>query len=235
MVKYSFWLFCILFFCLPFLGMAQFELSGGLELGMPEVVTSNNNFITPGQISSGLRAGVTYRPEEVEFFPSLQLSYGNVRLPLQEHGNNVAALNFRYLNLMVNEHYALQVAGGQFLICGGIGLSYLGSNGVAPSGVQTIQTTIDSTANISKVFPAMNIGAEYHIGETEDRPLYFAVGVNVQYTMLFRNSNTYCVTVAEPGNKFYSYKSNLSGSLLSPVFYVAVHYKLRKTKTGMYL
>ena len=217
---------------------AQIELSTGFDLSYPELQNSNNTSINYGQISFGIRAGIAYKPEDVQFFPILNLSYGRTRLPIKQFGDNVAALNFNYINVMLNENFVVTFPRSQLYIYGGIGFSYLTERGitVAGSGGQTMQASIDSSLNVNKAFPAMNIGFEYNYGESTGKDLYLTMGINFQYILLLAGRNTYYINVAEPGNKYYSYQSSLTGNVISPDFYIAIHYKMHRRKgSSMYL
>lgn len=228
-------LFFSLFSCIC---NAQIELSTGFDLSYPELINSNNTKISYGQISFGVRVGVAYKPEETQFFPILNTSFGRTRLPLKQFGKNVAALNFNYLNVMLNENYVVKFPKSELFIYGGIGFSYLINKGitVAGAGGETMQASIDSTANVTKTLPAMNIGFEYNYGESTGKDLYLTMGINFQYILLLDGRNTYNISVAAPGNNFYHYQSSLTGDLISPGFYLAIHYKMHiKKKNSMYL
>ena len=217
---------------------AQIELSTGFDLSYPVLLNSENKMLNAGQISFGVRAGIAYKPDETQFFPILNLSYGRTRLPLQQFGQNVAALNFNYLNAMLNENFIVTFPKSQLFIYGGIGVSYLVNKGitVAGTGGETMHASIDSTANINKAFPAMNLGFEYNYGESTGKDLYLTIGINFQYILLLAGRNTYYINVAEPGYKQYNYQSSLTGNVISPDFYIAIHYKMRKKKgNSMYL
>ena len=217
---------------------AQIELSTGFDASYPELLNSNNTKVNYGQISFGVRVGVAYKPEETQFFPILNLSYGRTRLPLKQFGKNIAALNFNYLNVMLNENFVVTFPKSQLFIYGGIGFSYLINKGItiAGSGGETMQGYIDSTANVNKAFPAMNIGFEYNYGESTGKDLYLTMGINFQYILLLAGRNTYNIHVAEPGNIVNYYQTSLTGNLISPGFYIAIHYKMHiKKGNSMYL
>ncbi len=150
-------IFSLLFSCYC---SAQTELSAGIDLGYPQLITNNNTVINAGEISSGFHAGIAYKPEELQFFPGLNLSYGNIWLPLQQGGKDIADLKFNYINVMVNENFAINFPRSQLVIYGGIGFLHLAEKGipVADRNAKTMLASIDSTANVSKTFSAMNIG-----------------------------------------------------------------------------
>ena len=232
---------CILICCLfsAVYCHAQIELSSGIDLSYPVLLNSHNSKLNYGQISFGVRAGIAYKPAETQFFPILNISYGRTRLPLQQFGPNVAALNFNYLNPMLNENFIVHFPTSEVFIYGGIGFSYLKNEGIkiAGTGGETMKALIDSTANINKVFPAMNIGFEYNYGESKGKDLYLTLGLNFQYILLLTGNNTYNITIDKPGTGYTHYTTNLSGNVISPGFYIAIHYLLHVGKKGggMYL
>jgi hypothetical protein len=217
---------------------AQIELSSGIDLSYPLLLNSHNSKIDYGQVSFGLQFGIAYKPENTQFFPILKPSFGHTRFPLQQFGKNVAALNFDYLNLMLNENYIVRFPRSEVFIYGGIGFSYLNRKGlkITGNGGESMKATLDSTANINKVFPAINIGFEYNYGESAGKDLYLTMGLNFQYILLLNDRNTYYITIKEPGGTVLPFTTNFTGNLISPGFYIAIHYMLHiHHKGGMYL
>ena len=230
---------CIIFLLLfSFYCNAQIELSTGFDLSYPVLMNSDNKALNAGQITFGVRAGIAYKPAETQFFPILNLSYGRTRLPLQQFGENVAALNFNYADVMLNENYIVTFPKSQLFIYGGIGFSYLQERGitVAGTGGEAMQPSIDSTKNISKAFPALNVGFEYNYGESTGKDLYLTIGINFQYMLLLQDRNTYYIDVVQQRSKILTFTSNLTGSVIAPDFYIAIHYKMHKKRSSsMYL
>ncbi len=228
-------IFCVLLFTID--SSAQLEVSSGFEVSYPQLINSNNTKMNFGQITFGVRAGVAYKPHDTQFFPILNASFGRTRLPLKQFGTNVAVLNFNYLNVMLNENYVITMPRSEVYIYGGVGFSYLMNKGVQVAGRygETMKASIDSTKNVNNVFPAMNIGFEYNYGESAGKDLYLTMGINFQYILLLKERNTYYVSVAAPGNNYHTYQSNLTGNVISPGFYIAIHYVFRKKKHSFYL
>ncbi len=217
---------------------AQIELSSGFDLSYPELLNSNNARMLYGQVSFGVKVGVAYKPAETQFFPILNVSFGRTRLPIKQFGENVAVLNFDYINVMLNENYILTFPKSEVFIYGGVGFSYLINEGIQVAGSQgeTMHATIDSTKNINNAFPALNIGFEYNYGESAGKDLYITMGLNFQYILLLAGQNTYNISIAAPSNNFYHYQSSLTGNVITPSFYLAIHYKMhRKKKSSFYL
>jgi len=217
---------------------AQYEVSSGIDLSYPVLINGSNSKLNYGQISFGMQFGIAYKPEETQFFPILKFSFGRTRLPLQQFGHNVVALNFDYINVMVNENYIVRFRNSELFIYGGIGFSYLMQKGItiAGTGGETMQANIDSTANVDHIFPAMNVGFEYNYGESAGKDLYLTMGLNFQYILLLSGLNTYAITVDETHYVQQHYESSLTGNLISPGFYIAIHYLLRNhKKSSMYL
>ncbi len=219
-----------LLFCRSFCSPAQIIMSEGFGLCYPEVYTGQK-IINSGLIGFGANVGVVYEPEELQFFPGLTVSYGHVRLPLQESGNNVAAINVNQYGAVAWEHFIPDVFGARhLLISGGIGLSYIIANGAAPSGNQVRETTIDSTANIRRLFPEMNLALAYCLSGHTDDGFYVTLELNIQYVLLLSGYNNYYVTVEEQGNNIYHYRSSLAGNLITPWFSIVLHDKIRRHK-----
>jgi hypothetical protein len=220
---------------------AQIELTSGIDMSYPFLVNSSNTMLNYGQLTFGLKVGVAYKPENTQFFPILNVSFGRTRLPLVQFNHNVAALNFNYLNVMANENFVVRFnSANELFLYGGIGFSYLMNKGitVAGAGGGTMQAAIDSTDNINNVFPAMNIGFEYIYGESTGKDLYLGMGINVQYILLLAERNTYHVTIDEPNYQFQNLNASLTGNVISPGFYIALHYimhPLKRKKSSMYL
>ena len=216
----------------------QIELSSGFDINYPVLINSNNAKINYGQITFGVRVGIAYKPPETQFFPILNISFGRTRLPLKQFDENVAALNFDYLNVMLNENYVMRFPNSEVFLYGGVGFSYLMRKGItiAGAGGEAMQAAIDSTGNITSVSPAMNIGIEYNYGESAGKPLYLTMGLNFQYILLLPDRNFYSITVDERNGIINNYSANLTGNIISPGFYIAIHYLLNvHKKSGMYL
>jgi hypothetical protein len=216
----------------------QIELSSGIDLSYPVLINSTNAKLNYGQISFGLRFGIAYKPAETQFFPILTTAFGRTRLPLQQFGQNVIFCGYDYLNVMLNENYIVRFPMSELFVYGGIGFTDLTRKapGVAGPGGQTMQVTVDSVKYQSNVFPAMNIGFEYNYGESAGKDLYLTMGLNFQYILLFAERNTYYLTVDERYGVVNNYKTTLTGGIIAPGFYIAIHYLLHvHKKSGMYL
>ena len=218
-------------------GNAQIELSSGIDMSYPLLTNSSNTKLTygQGQLSFGLRFGIAYKPPETQFFPILDVSFGRTRLPIKQFGSDVAALNFNYLNVMANENYIVHFPMSELFIYGGVGFSYLirKSITVTGSGSGSMEASIDSTANVNSVFPAMNIGFEYNYGESAGKDLYLTMGLNFQYILLLADRNTYYVSIYQ-GPVQKNYEGSFTGNLISPGFYIAIHYMLHHKKANNY-
>lgn len=219
------YLLLVVFLLGSFCGYSQIEVSTGIDVNYPILINENNARVNYGQFGFGVRAGVAYKPEETQFFPILNLSFGRTRLPLKQLGKNVAVLNFNYLNAMLNENYVVRLPRSEVYIYGGVGLTYYMRKGinVAGDGGENMKVGIDSELNVSKVFPAMNIGLEYNYGESAGKPLYLTMGVSLQYSLLLKDRNTYFFTVNDKSGLNH-YHADLSGNVFTPGFYIAIHY-----------
>ncbi len=217
---------------------AQMEVSSGIDLSYPILLNPNNSKLNYGQISFGLRFGIAYKPAETQFFPILTAAFGRTRLPLKQFGQDVAFVNFDYLNVMLNENYIVRFTSSELFLYGGIGFTYLMKKGVGIAGPagETMKASIDSTAYLTSTFPALNIGFEYNYGESAGKDLYLTMGLNFQYILLLSDRNTYYLNVDKPGNIHDKYTASLAGNVITPGFYIAIHYLLHvHKKGGMYL
>jgi hypothetical protein len=217
---------------------AQIELSSGIDMSYPILINSTNTKLNDGQISFGLRFGIAYKPPETQFFPILTTAFGRTRLPLQQFGQNVVFDGYDYLNVMLNENYIMRFPASELFVYGGIGFTNLvhKAPGVAGPGGEAMEVAIDSIKNPSNVSPAMNIGFEYNWGESAGKDLYLTMGLNFQYILLLPERNTYYLKVDERYGVVNHYTTALTGNVISPGFYIALHYLLHvHKKSSMYL
>ena len=216
----------------------QIELSSGIDVNYPVLLNKYNTKMNYGQITFGFNIGVAYKPAETQFFPCLKTGIGRTRVPLKQFGKNVAVLNCNYINEMLNANLVVRGERSETFIYGGIGFSYLANKGIkiAGPGGDAMESRIDSTANINKVFPAMNIGFEYNSSVSMDKDLYLTMGLNIQYILLLQDRNSYFITVRQPPNTTTSYAAALEGGIISPGVYICIHYMLHgKKKHSFYL
>ncbi len=237
-------LFTIILFS-SYCGYAQIEATTGIDMSYPLLINKNNNRINYSQISFGLRFGISYKPPQTQFFPTLDFSFGRTRLPLKQFEVNDVDLNFNYLNLMLNGNYVISLGenDNSLYMIGGIGFADLNQKGlyIAGKNGQAMNASIDSTANINKIFPAIGLGMEYVYGASVNRNLYLSLGLYFQYIYLLPENNSYYVTVRDFQGKYLSLNANLEGHPIIPTFYISIHYLLGKNlifwhkKNSMYL
>ena len=227
--------YLVILLCTASYSSAQIEFSSGIDMSYPVLLNASNTKLNYNQISFGLRLGVAYKPPETQFFPIVNFSFGRTRLPLKQFGQNVAALNFNYLNVMANANFVVHFPTSELFLYGGLGVSFLFSKGITVTGSNggSMEAKIDSTANLSRAFPAMNIGFEYNYGESAGKDLYLTMGLNLQYILLLQQRNTYFISIYQ-GYQHNSYIGNFTGNIISPGFYIAVHYHLRRKKANSY-
>ncbi len=212
-------------------GRAQIEVFGEIDMNYPLLFNSNNAVTNYGQISFGPRLGVAYKPDNVQFFPMLSVGMGRTRLPVKQFNTvNVAAINMNYMNVMANENYVVHFINSELDIYGGVGFSYLVYRRINIGGSrgETMKVAVDSVKYPAKFFPAMNIGFEYIYGESQGKDLYLSLGVNFQYILLLKDRNDYYISVNDPQSGISNYKGSLSGNVISPGFYLSLHYKIHK-------
>lgn len=217
----------ILCMCATVYSYAQIQVSTGIDMSYPLLLNNDNNKPNYGQIGFGLRFGVSYKPTETQFFPTLNFSFGRTRLPLKDFEQNVACVNMDYLNLMLDGNFVVPFENGNALyIIGGIGFAKLNRAGLTISGKNggAMDIHLDSVANSNKLFPAINLGFEYVYGESNNKNLYMSLGFNFQYIYLLSERNTYYMSVRDYQQNNFGLKAGLVGHVISPNFYITLHY-----------
>jgi hypothetical protein len=220
----------VLFFLLASVhAYGQIEASANLELGYPFMTNEYNKKLLYNQLTPGLRLGVSYKPENTQFFPTLHYAFGRTKLPLQQIGKNVAYLELNYQNLMLSGNYVIHYENySQLYIYTGIGLVSLKNKGMNVSGSEgyLVKAEIDSMANIDKRFPVVNLGFEYVVGQTMNSNIYISTGVNVQCWYFATNGNNYFLDITDATGNNYIAATSLSGYALVPYFYMSLHVML---------
>lgn len=211
---------------------AQIELSSGVDMGYPLMLNKYNNSINYGQISFGVKLGISYKPQGTQFFPTLNYSVGHTRLPLQQIGNNVVGENFNYQNLMLNGNFVVTFSNqSSIYILGGIGYSELVRSSTTISGKNgdASAVSVDSLSNITKFFPAIGLGVEYVYGDAVNQKVYMSLGLSCQYIIFLANDNYYRLTVEDYNKQAtLEYNTYLAGHAIVPNFNITLHYLLGK-------
>jgi len=83
---------------------------------------------------------------------------------------------------------------------------------------------LDSAENVTKFFPAMGVGLEYVYGESVGRNIYLSVGVNVHYTIMLQDENTYYVSVTDAQSKNLQLMGDVEGGAITTDFHITLHY-----------
>lgn len=246
--RHLIWVFSVMLSCIvliPARSIAQIEVASGVDMSFPELLNTNNTNLYYKQISFGIRLELSYKPENTQFFPTFYYSLGQTILPLKQFENNVSTLAFRYENFILNGNLVVTFENNNSLyLIGGIGITDLKESfpGVSgPSGL-AMNSHVDSTANITKIFPAMSLGFEYVYGGSVNRKVYMSMGLTFQYTILFAGENNYYLTIIDAQHRFVPIAASLSGNLITPNFNITLHYLLgrsiifwQKKKSSYYL
>ncbi len=224
---------------------AQIEVSSGIDITYPLLLNQYNSRLNYNQFNAGMHFGISYKPANTQFFPTLDFAVGRTRYPITQFENNDAYINFNYTNLVLNGNFVVAVREYNTLyLIGGIGFSQLNQKGVGISGSNgdAMSINLDSTKNLDKRFPLISLGFEYVYGEKDShRPVYLSFGFKVQYTYLFAERNTYFVSVQDAQRNYLHLQGSLIGRVYTPLFYVSIHYMLGnsimfwKKKNSMYL
>ncbi len=211
----------------PIATRAQVELSNSIDMGFPVLLNKYNQNTYYKQISTGLRFGLSYKPNATQFYPTVDFAFGRTRLPLTQFEKNVAFLNCNYLDVMAKGNFVANVFQDNTLFLSlGIGVEKLKQKGPGVSGPSAGSMKIyeDSSTNVTKYFPAIGIGLEYVYGESVGRNIYLSVGVNLRYTILFDEENTYYLSVVDAQSKDLNLKGALVGGIFTPDFHITLHY-----------
>jgi hypothetical protein len=208
---------------------AQIELSGGIDMSYPILLNNFNNKLTYQQFGFGGHIGISYKPPETQFFPTLNFGLAPSVLPLQQFGKNVAVTHIRYLSLMLNGNLVATFRNGNSLyFLGGIGFADLKHSfvSIAGSGGEAMRIHLDSLTNESSTFPAIGLGVEYVYGESANRNLYLSLGAYCQYILLLPGRNDYYLTVRDQSAKVTNLSPSLTGRVFYPTLYISLHYLL---------
>jgi hypothetical protein len=215
----------------PVCSKAQIELSSGIDVNNPFLTNKYSSQLYYKQTDFGLHFGVSYKPTGTQFFPTLNFGFGLYKLPLRSFDNDVAVVNMDYLNLMLNGNYVVTFENDNSLyLIGGIGFADLKHTYLSVTGKNSgaSQIALDSTANITTIFPAIGLGMEYVYGSAVNQNLYLSMGFYVQYIYLFDDENSYYVTVQNPQHNSQALNSNLVGHIIVPNFYLSLHFLMGK-------
>jgi hypothetical protein len=216
----------------PTRGNAQIELSSGIDMSYPLLLNSNNSNLYYNQLSFGIRVGLSYKPTNTQFFPTLYYSIGRTKLPLKQFEDNVSTLAFTYQNVILNGNFVITFNNNNSLyLIGGIGFSNLKEKFPDISGKNALQMSshVDSTSNVNRIFPAMALGFEYVYGGAVNRNVYMSLGLTFQYTILFAEQNYYHITVIDAQGNAVPVSAYMSGNLITPNFNITLHYLLGKS------
>jgi hypothetical protein len=208
---------------------AQIELSSGIDVVYPVLTNKYTSAVNYDQLGFGLHLGVSYKPAETQFFPTLNFGLGTTRLPLQQFGNNVATTHVNYKSLMLNGNFVGTFRNGNSIyFLGGIGFSYLNPTFPSISGPngEVMHITVDSIINQSKILPAVGLGVEYVYGDAVNRNLYLSIGAYCQYVLLFPDRNTYYLAVVDTRRNVTNMHPNLAGNIFFNTAYISLHYLL---------
>lgn len=208
---------------------SQVELSSGIDVSYPILLNEFNNKISYQQLGFGMHLGVSYKPAETQFFPTLNFGFGASRLPLQQFEKNVACTHVTFLNLMLNGNLVATLKNGNSIyFLGGIGFADLKTSflSISGSGGEAMQIRLDSVTNVTKIFPAVGLGLEYVYGESVNRNLYLSLGAYCQYVMLLPEQNNYYFTVKDLNANVLNFKPTLTGHVYFPSVYISLHYLL---------
>ena len=207
--------------------VAQVELSNALEFGAPFLINKYNQNLYYQQLAAGDRVGISYKPAATQFYPTLDVGLGRTRMPLKQFEHDVAFINYNYLNLMLRGNFVMNVFNENTLFLSlGIGFDKLKQKGPGISGSNAgeMKIAIDSSENITKFFPAVGLGMEYVYGESVGRQIYLSVGVNVRYTIMLDEQNSYYTSVVDAQGNNLNLMGGIVGGAVTADFHIILHY-----------
>jgi hypothetical protein len=221
---------CLVLLC-NIVAVAQIEFANGIDFVLPVLTNKYNSNLYYNQLGGGLHFGISYKAEETQFFPTLNLSFGATKLPVTDFGANTAVININYLNLMLNGNIVVRFPNNNALfLLEGFGFSNF-KNGlpeVAGTNGGSIPIHLDSTQNIDHFFPSLGGGAEYVYGEGRNKNLYMAFGVYVQYIILLPERNSYFFTTKDTKGNYSNPSGALIGNIIFPSLCLSLHYTVSK-------
>jgi hypothetical protein len=217
----------------PFCASAQIELTSSIDCGFPLLTNANNSNLFYNQFTAGLGFGVSYKPDNTQFFPTLKVYAGRTRLPLTEFDDGkIADVNYNYFNTILYGNMVFHI-GEKFntlYLLLGIGFTKLKQKGLylTQNNTDQMRGHIDSVSNLDSYLPIIAGGVEYVWGQTDSRPAYICFGFNLQYLDLIEGRNFYAIDVQEPNYVDIKKSAFLSGQAFFPNFYVSLHYLFKK-------
>ncbi|MGN6567271.1 MAG: hypothetical protein ACTHJ0_04930 [Flavipsychrobacter sp.] len=217
----------LLMMCSMSAANAQVELSNAIEFGYPVLLNKSNSNMFYSQVTGGLRFGISFKPQQTQFFPTLNFSFGRTRLPMAQFEQNVAVINMNYLSLMLHGNFVIPFENGNTLyVLGGIGFTKLKERGLAISGHDALAMSIhlDSVQNANKVFPALGLGFEYVYGSGVNSKVYLSFGFMMQYIYLFAGRNSYYASVVDDQGRDVPVHGDMTGHVFAPTINITLHW-----------
>jgi hypothetical protein len=238
MAKYLYSLLLLLLFS-PSIN-AQINLALGAEVGFPLMFNRTVGDYHHSLASPGLRAIISYTPQDATFVPSAALGIASVQLPVERiNTDNFLFMSFTGYTVTVNGRLRKQFEKKELQYGIGVGVTYLrgtgvGANGRNSSSFQMREFVVDSSEFINMVLPAVNINAEYIFPISSQVPLYAGIGGQLQYSYFYKQGREYKVGIIDMQGLYYPLQPRLYGHMINPILFLNIYYRFGNRNSGYY-
>ncbi|RYD55788.1 MAG: hypothetical protein EOP56_14590 [Sphingobacteriales bacterium] len=219
---------------------AQVNLGIGGEIGFPLMFNRTVGDYHHSLASPGLRATVSYTPQEATFVPSATFSLSSIHLPIERlSSDNFLFMTFAAYTVTLNGRLRKQFDKKELLYGLGVGVTYLNGTGVGASGrnsssFQFRDFVADSSEFITMVLPAININAEYIFPISSQVPLYAGIGGQLQYSYFYNRGREYKMGIIDMNGSYYALQPRLYGHMINPILFLNIYYKFGNRNDGYY-
>lgn len=209
---------------------AQVDAGIGASFGFPMLFNKNVGNYHHSSGVPGVKAILTYQPQNATFVPTLSIDVAPYILPVTLLGNTDRVLNMNFFTMqaMLYGRVRKQLNNNKELYYGvGIGASYMKGTGVGLSGNQNTYITVmeDSADYIKTIAPQVAFNIEYIMPVTPKIPLYLGIGGQVLYSYYFERQTTWHIAVVDDKYNLYNLHPKLEGHMLNPSVFVALYYR----------
>lgn len=236
MLRYLYTLLLLMIFSTPL--QAQINLGLGGEIGFPLMFNRNVGDYHHSLGSPGLRATISYTPENATFVPSATVGLASIQLPVERFNvNNVMYMIFTGYTVALNGRLRKVFDKKEFQYGIGVGVTYLNGNGVGVNGrngstFEFREYVMDSSEMISMVVPAVNINAEYIFPISSQVPLFAGIGGQLQYSYFYERGREYKVGIVDMQGYYYPLQPKLYGHMINPVLFLNIYYRFGNRNNG---
>lgn len=218
---------------------AQVEVGLGAEMGFPMLF---NGFVKGHNHASGapgIRGVINYSPANAQFTGSIVAGISPMVLPVVRFNNglDVLYMNFTNANISLLGRFKKELNNDARLMYGlGVGVNYLSGNNVQISkrsdSDNEIQRIIsDSSFYNTATVPSFYLNIEYMKPLKPGSNVYFGIGAQLHYIYFLSQTANYRVDMIDKYNNYYVLNPELTGSMINPMFYINLYYRLGKSNS----